>query len=109
MKSSGRSGIGAPAKSDYTRAARGGNWFTGRSLKVFELSNFNNSLKSAASAIAIECPPQAFECLQPLDHRTGQPVLKRIVRVRQAHHGKMRRSSLGSSINSSGLLPISLF
>src|ERR1039457_5542810 len=57
----------------------------------FELSDFKNSLKSLASAgIAIEGPSQEFERPQPLFDWTGQPVLNRIVRIRQAHHGKLR-------------------
>jgi len=57
----------------------------------FELSDFKNSLKSLASAgIAIEGPSQEFERSQPLFDRAGQPVLNRIVRVRQADDGKMR-------------------
>src|ERR1017187_2941874 len=50
----------------------------------FELSDFKNSLKSLASAgIAIEGPSQEFERPQPLFDWTGQPVLNRIVRIRQ--------------------------
>src|SRR5580692_1877797 len=58
---------------------------------LFELSDFKNSLKSRASAgIAIEGPSQEFECPQPLLNRAGQPVLHRIVRIRQARDGKLR-------------------
>src|ERR1035438_6154359 len=57
----------------------------------FELSDFKNSLKSLASAgIAIEGPSQEFERRHPPFDGTGQPVLNRIARIRQAHHGKLR-------------------
>ncbi len=42
----------------------------------FKLNEFKNFLKSFASAITIECPSQAFQRLQSLDHWTGQPILK---------------------------------